>query len=601
MHRTHQVLNWLAGGFLGAIGLFFPLTTVAQEPPPATPPVAARARANAFVVAINATKRLSMTTKRPIRSVINEKDTIARVQAIQDDNTSVLVVGLQAGSTRVTLTDDQGAVESIDVVVELDIDAIRSVLRRAFPTAAVEPIPTGTNTILLVGNVAHAEEIEAILRVAQGVLVSGVPGGGSGPNGPASGTITVVNGMTVGGVRQVQLDVVIAQVNRSKLRDFGVNFATAGTTAFGGSLIGNLTQAGTAAGGGGSSSGSSGGGTSQTLLGPQSLLAALTPGANTNIVFGLVPARLNVFIQALKQEQIASLLAEPKLVTLSGRPATFLSGGQQAVPEVTGGGTSGGVVGTRFEPFGTQLTFLPIVRGDGKIYLEVEPVVSVLNAANGFSTGGVIVQGRNEQRVRTSVLMEPGQTFAIGGLIQTEKNGATNKTPILGELPFIGPAFSTISYTESETELVVLVTPYLVDSMDCRQAPCRVPGTETRTPDDFELFLELILEAPRGQREVFPDKKYKAAWTNDPSANRIPCGGGNCAGGTCGSPAGGCATCGQPAAAPVAPAASLPPATPVVPAGTTQTAPVDPPDIVPSVAVPPRPGPTPEIRLVGGP
>jgi pilus assembly protein CpaC len=616
MRRTHHVLNWLAGGLLGAIGLITPPTAPAQETPPVTPPAAARSRANAFVVAINSTKRLSMTSKRPIRSVVNEKDSIARIQAIQDDPSSVLVVGLQAGSTRVTMTDDQGTVEAIDIVVELDIDAIRSVLRRAFPTAAVEPIPTGTNTILLVGNVAHAEEIEAILRVAQGVLVSGVPGGpGGSPNGQAGGTITVVNGMTVGGVRQVQLDVVIAQVNRSKLREFGVNWATSGTTAFGGSLIGNLTQAGTSAGGGGSTGGTTGGGTSTTLLGPQSLLTALTPGSNTNIVFGLVPARLNVFIQALKQEQMASLLAEPKLVTMSGRPATFLSGGQQAVPEVTGGGTSGGVVGTRFEPFGTQLTFLPIVRGDGKIYLEVEPVVSVLNAANGFSTGGVIVQGRNEQRVRTSVLMEPGQTFAIGGLIQTEKNGANNKTPILGELPFIGPAFSTVSYTESETELVVLVTPYLVDSMDCRQAPCKLPGLETRTPDDFELFLELILEAPRGQREVFPGNKYKAAWTNDPSAARYPCGGGNCANGSCGNPAGGCATCGQsavtPAAAPVtasappppppavAPATHLPPSVPVVPAATATQA--DPPDIVPSVAIPARQEPMPEVRLTGGP
>src|SRR5207245_78594 len=177
----------------------------------------------------------------------------------------------------------------------------------------------------------------------------------------------------------------------------------------------------------------------------------------------------------------------------------------------------------------TELTFLPIVYGNGKIYLEVEPKVSNLNAANGFSIGGTIVAGRNEQRVRTSVMMEPGQTFAIAGLIQHEVNGSTNKTPILGEIPFIGPAFSTISYTESESELVILVTPYLVDPMDCKQAPCKLPGLETRTPDDFELFLELILEAPRGQREVFPDKKYKAAWTNDPSASRFPCGGGSCA------------------------------------------------------------------------
>jgi pilus assembly protein CpaC len=589
MHRTHRALNWLAGGLL-ALAMTTP--AVGQAPP--DPNAAARIRANAFVVPINSARRLSMTTKRPIRSVNNEKDTVCRIQALQDDNTAVLVVGVQAGSSRVRLVDDQGTEEQVDVVVELDIDAVRTVLRRAFPTAQVEPVPTGTNTIVLYGNVAHAEEIEAILRVAQGVLVSGTPATGN----QVGGVVTIVNAMTVGGVRQVQLDVVIAQVNRSKLRNFGVNFAVNGTTVFGGSLIGTLTQAGTQAGGGGSNS-SSVTGSAGTLLGPQSVLNSLTPGPATNLVFGIVPAKLNVFIQALKQEQLATLLAEPKLVTLSGRPATFLSGGQQAVPEVTGGGTSGGVVGTRFEPFGTQLTFLPIVYGNGKIYLEVEPVISTLNAANGFATGGVVVPGRSEQRVRTSVVMEPGQTFAIGGLIQTEKNGATNKTPILGELPFIGPAFSTISYTESETELVVLVTPYLVDADDCRQAPCKLPGLETRTPDDFELFLELILEAPRGQREVFPDKRYKAAWTNDPSAGKFPCGGGaGCANGTCGA-AGGCATCGQPAATAPVTLPPVAPATPVVPAG-TQMAPADPPDIVPAVAVPGRDAKQ-NARAAGGP
>ena len=224
------------------------------------------------------------------------------------------------------------------------------------------------------------------------------------------------------------------------------------------------------------------------------------------------------------------MLAEPRLVTLSGRPATFLSGGQQAVPEVTASGVGGGTVGTRFEPFGTQLTFLPIVLGNGKIYLEVEPVISQLNANNGFIIGGVAVPGRDEQRVRTAIMMEPGQTFAIGGLIQNEVGGNTTKTPILGDLPFIGPFWSTVAHTETEREVVVLVTPYLVDPMDCRQAPCKLPGFETRTPDDFELFLELILEAPRGQREVFPNKKYRPAWMNDPLADKFPCGGIECGG-----------------------------------------------------------------------
>jgi pilus assembly protein CpaC len=597
MHRTHRVLNWLAGGLVG-LGLTAPLTAVAQDTPPpaaANPAAAAataRSRANAFVVPINGSKRLQLTTKRPIRSVVNEKESIARVQAIQDDNTSVLVVGMQAGSTRVTLTDDQGTVESVDVVVELDIDLVRTVLRRAFPTAEVEPIPTGTNTITLIGNVAHAEDIEAILRVAQGVLVSG--SGASSQQQSGGGTATIVNAMTVGGVRQVQLDVVIASVNRSKLRNFGVNFSVAGTTIPFASTIGGLVNNGSA-----QSSGATGG-SGFVVQGVGSFIQSLTPQSTTNIVAGIVPWRTNLFIQALKGEQVAKLLAEPRLVTMSGRPATFLSGGQQAVPQVTGGGTSGGVVGTQFEPFGTGLTFLPIVYGNGKIYLEVEPSVSSLNASNGFSIGGTIVAGRSEQRVRTSVLMEPGQTFAIGGLIQHEVDASTNKTPILGELPFLGPVFSTVSYNEMETELVILVTPYLVDPMDCKQAPCKLPGMETRTPDDFELFLELILEAPRGQREVFPDKKYKAAWTNDPSANKFPCGGGACATGTCGSPAGGCATCGQPAVMPATAAQpTAQPAAPVVPAGMGQ-APVEAPDIVPAVALPAR-EPMQATRLAGGP
>ncbi|HEY1381780.1 MAG TPA: hypothetical protein VGF55_33585, partial [Gemmataceae bacterium] len=586
MHRTHRVLKWLAGGLMG-LGLAAPLATPAQEPaPPPGGAATARPRANAFVVAINGTKRLQMTTRRNIRSVINEKETIARVQAIQDDPTSVLVVGLQAGSTRVTLTDDQGVAEAVDVVVELDIDAVRTVLRRAFPTAQVEPIPTGTNTIVLVGNVAHAEEIEAILRVAQGVLVSGVPQSGGG--GQGVGVVTVVNAMTVGGVRQVQLDVTIASVNRSELRNLGVNFSVNGSTVFAASTIGGLTQPGTATGGGGGSG--SGGG---TLLGAQSVVGALTPSPATNIIAGIVPWRTNLFIQALRQERLAKLLAEPRLVTLSGRPATFLSGGQQAVPEVTASGVGGGTVGTKFEPFGTQLTFLPIVYGNGKIYLEVEPTVSTLDAANGFAIGGVIVAGRDEQRVRTSVVMEPGQTFAIGGLIQTQTAAATNKVPVLGDLPFVGPAFSTISHEDRETELVILVTPYLVDAMDCRQAPCKLPGLETRKPDDFELFLELILEAPRGQRQVFPDGKYKAAWLSDSTAANIPCGGGagGCGTGGCGGGVtGGCATCGSPAAAgatalPPAPVATT--AAPVVPAG-VQPAPADQPEIVPAMSLPRR-------------
>jgi pilus assembly protein CpaC len=94
---------------------------------------------------------------------------------------------------------------------------------------------------------------------------------------------------------------------------------------------------------------------------------------------------------------------------------------------------------------------------------------------------------------------------------------------VLGDLPFIGVAFSSVLHSEDEQELIVLVTPHLVDGQDCRQSPKRLPGRETRKPDDYELFLESILEAPRGQRQVFEDGKYKAAYKNDPSYNQYPC------------------------------------------------------------------------------
>jgi pilus assembly protein CpaC len=201
------------------------------------------------------------------------------------------------------------------------------------------------------------------------------------------------------------------------------------------------------------------------------------------------------------------------------------------------------------------LVFLPIVLGNGKIYLEVEPSVSNLNAAFGFSFGGVTVPGRNVQRVRTSVLMEDGQTFAIGGLIQNTITANDTKTPILGDLPFVGGLFNTVAHSESEQELVVLVTPYLIDPMDCHQSPRKLPGRETRTPDDFELFMEGLLEAPRGQRKVFEGHQYVPAYKNDPNSAMFPCarnGGGHGFGhGNC-AVAGGCADgcCDHPTLAP---------------------------------------------------
>jgi len=544
MHRTRNVLKLGAWGLLTAGLTAFPAAAQPQ-PPAVNPPPASQRAGKAVVIAINGSTQLSMSSKKPLRTAVNDKDTVVRVQESASDPTSVILVGLTAGSSRVVLTDVDGNSESFDVIVQLDIDAVKSVIRLTFPTANVTPIAAGTNTIVLTGHVAHAEDIEPILRVARGVIST-----------TGQGTTEVYNAMTVGGVRQVQLDVTIAQVNRTEARYRNLNFIIDGTTVSAGSLLPGLLQTAQAQ----TSSVAGGAGVGVIPQAAQALPLLSTGTAGSNIIFGIVPARINFLIQALRTEGVAKLLAEPKLVTMSGHPATFLAGGQQAILSSASGINGPGVV---LQDVGTALNFLPIVLADGKIFLEVQPTVRSVDNALGINTAFGFTPGFTVQQVTTRVTMETGQTFAIGGLIQSSVQASANKTPVLGDLPFVGTLFSSINYTDQEQELVILVTPYLVDPMDCKQAPCKLPGVETRKPDDFELFLETILEAPRGQRDVFPGKKYLAAHKNDPTAEKFPCGGdrggAGCTNGACGNGNGGPVV--TPAAN-AAPAAPPPPAAP---------------------------------------
>jgi pilus assembly protein CpaC len=196
------------------------------------------------------------------------------------------------------------------------------------------------------------------------------------------------------------------------------------------------------------------------------------------------------------------------------------------------------------------VNFLPIVLGNGKIHLEVRPEISALNAAAGITipsaVGTTSVPGFDLRSAQVAVQMEPGQTLAIGGLIQNSVNAQNQKVPILGDIPGLAFCFSSKTYTETEEELIILITPHLVEGMACCQIPKYLPGRETRRADDFELFLEGILEAPRGPRDLHP---YHAAYLNGPTAGTFPCGdayrshhGRNgCAPGAACAPSAGCA------------------------------------------------------------
>src|SRR6185295_9908316 len=138
--------------------------------------------------------------------------------------------------------------------------------------------------------------------------------------------------------------------------------------------------------------------------------------------------------------------------------------------------------------FGTVVKFLPVVLGNGKIHLEVNPELSNINQAAGISIPGAtptIVPGFDVRSALVTVEMEDGQTLAIGGLIQNRQTASITRVPVLGDLPYLGALFSSKNYIEQEEEMIILVTPRLVEPVDCTKIPKYLPGRETRSASDF--------------------------------------------------------------------------------------------------------------------
>gem|GEM_PF-344444 len=407
-----------------------------------------------------------------------------------------------------------------------DFKLLQKTIKDVFPKSNIEVKLLAKDSVILMGYVPSAEDVPLILQIAtnivdpvlaqaQSQIVQGssttVPSASLNSQNSQNGSNTqgnssnpqssskVINALRVAGVQQVQLDVVVAQVSRTEFRQLGFNFLTYNHSSFIGSTLSGLA-------------------TRPLAMSQGSTLAAnafVASGAGANIPFGVLNSNSGFlgFLQALRNESASKLLAEPKLVTSSGKKATFLVGGEQAVISGTSGVNGPGVT---FVQIGTRLDFLPVVLGNGKIQLTVNPSVKSVNFDLGIDnpTGPGRTPGFNDKQVTATVEMETGQTFVIGGLIQNETIGISSKVPVLGDLPFLGVLFSTKQYKETEQEVVILVTPYLVDPQSSDQLPKLLPGQETRTPDDFELFLEGILEAPRGPRKVIQDRKYIPAFKN---------------------------------------------------------------------------------------
>jgi pilus assembly protein CpaC len=196
------------------------------------------------------------------------------------------------------------------------------------------------------------------------------------------------------------------------------------------------------------------------------------------------------FLEALQQKSLLKILAEPKLVTTSGRPASLLSGGEFPILVPQGLGTAT----IEWREFGVRMEAVPIVLGNGRLRLDISPEVSDRDFSNAVNLNGTVVPGLTTRRVNTQVEMRFADTLMIGGLISTRKNRSSSSVPLIGDLPLVGAAFRRVQSEDAETELLILVTPFLVSPMDPSQVPPGGPGLNSTGPTPMELYVDGHLE-----------------------------------------------------------------------------------------------------------
>jgi pilus assembly protein CpaC len=250
-------------------------------------------------------------------------------------------------------------------------------------------------------------------------------------------------------------------------------------------------------------------GTSQSTNSKGTLLPPIGNVASTNTatptgnvpLFGVFNAgHFSLFIDALRTNNLAKILAEPNLVALDGQPARFLVGGLFPFPVPQSSSIPGGtaVVTVQFQRFGTILTFLPEILANDVIRLDVEPVISELNFAQGTTVGTGQVPSITERSARTVVELREGQTLAIAGLLQLVTNATSTRIPGLGDIPIVGPWFSANTIETIETETIVLVTPELVSPLEKNEVT-EAPGDRVFQPTDAEFYFLGRIEGKLGR------------------------------------------------------------------------------------------------------
>jgi len=425
--------------------------------------------------------KLVRTTQAVTRFSITDPEI---VDVVQFSPTEFELIGDKTGQTTLTLwfADDGVNGSQIlrylvkvtpDMTPEIEYGELERRINEMFPDSSIQLIPIA-DKLLVRGQAESSEVATQILTIIRGEATdqSGQllgPGSGRGsvsqgraasvrPGADDFPSSQVISMLDVPGEMQVLLKVRIAELSRTALRRMGATF---------GVNTGEFTFA-----------------------------SALGASGAFNAILDTDDVMLT--LQALSSNAYSKILAEPNLVTLSGQPASFIAGGEFAVPTVVGvEGVAAAT--TQFRGFGTQLIFTPTVLDKDRFRLRVNPSFSSLNSDN--SVNGI--PGLNTRAVQTTVELREGQWLAIAGLIKDEQSGDKVRIPGIGNIPLLDMIFSRRENRREETELIVLVSPELIHPLEAECAPLILPGEEVTEPNDWEFFL-------KGRYEGNPEKDYRS-------------------------------------------------------------------------------------------
>jgi pilus assembly protein CpaC len=409
---------------------------------------------------------------RPANSVFIADPAIADVEV--KSPMLIYIFGKSSGSTTLYAVGEHDDVLLNDIVqVHYDAAQVQQAIHDLVPRSAVA-VSSVDDALVLTGTVYSAADGDDIKRITQRFIKD-----------PKQ----LIDKMKIDAPTQINLRVRVAEVSRNIVKQFGINWQNVfnnGTFAFG------LVTSGAAL-----ISNQSTGGTSSTVFpllpgssttGFNTQNSSLVGGATNNNLFagfnhGSVSA--NTLIDALDNHGLITVLAEPNLTAVSGEPAKFLAGGEFPVPVPAGTG----LVGIEWKQFGVSLTFVGTITDNNRISLHVMPEVSELSTVGAIVIDSISVPSLTTRRAETTVELASGQTFAIGGLLQNNVTQDLNKFPWLGDIPVLGQLFRSEGFQRGETELVILVTPYIVHPI--ASATAALTPTEGYIPStDGQLVLQ---------------------------------------------------------------------------------------------------------------